>query len=101
MGASAKVMTGCGAGTLLGGVNNPMAGLTIGILATVLLQSSSTTTSVIVALVGAGSIEVELAIYMIMGANIGTSVTNTIVAMGQMGDKDQVRATGLEREQCL
>ncbi|GMI00472.1 hypothetical protein TrVE_jg11478 [Triparma verrucosa] len=90
MGASAKVMTGCGAGTLLGGVNNPMAGLTIGILATVLLQSSSTTTSVIVALVGAGSIEVELAIYMIMGANIGTSVTNTIVAMGQMGDKDQL-----------
>ncbi|GMI13438.1 hypothetical protein TrLO_g4185 [Triparma laevis f. longispina] len=90
MGTSAKVMTGCSAGTLLGGVNNPMAGLTIGILATVLLQSSSTTTSVIVVLVGAGSIEVQLAIYMIMGANIGTSVTNTIVAMGQMGDKDQL-----------
>ena len=69
---------------------NPIAALMIGILATVLLQSSSTTTSIIVSLVGAGSIPTEQAIYMVMGANIGTSVTNTIVAMGQMGDGDQL-----------
>merc|ERR1719478_1128530 len=62
----------------------------IGILATVLLQSSSTTTSIIVSLVGAGSITVQQAIYMIMGANIGTSVTNTIVAMGHLGNGDEL-----------
>jgi sodium-dependent phosphate cotransporter len=48
-----------------------------GMLATVLIQSSSTTTSIIVSLVGAQAISVQYGIYMVMGANIGTSVTNT------------------------
>merc|ERR1712226_1517037 len=88
----AKVMSGCKAGELFGDDTNPIAGLMVGILATVLLQSSSTTTSIIVSLVGGddGTISVDQGIYMIMGANIGTSVTNTIVAMGQMGDGDQL-----------
>ena len=47
----------------------------------VLVQSSSTTTSIIVSMVGADELSVNIAIFMIMGANIGTSVTNTIVAM--------------------
>jgi sodium-dependent phosphate cotransporter len=54
----------------------------IGILATVLVQSSSTTTSIIISLVGADELSVNTAVFMVMGANIGTSVTNTIVAMG-------------------
>eukprot|EP00545_Synedropsis_sp_CCMP1620_P013283 CAMPEP_0119014222 /NCGR_PEP_ID=MMETSP1176-20130426/9420_1 /TAXON_ID=265551 /ORGANISM="Synedropsis recta cf, Strain CCMP1620" /LENGTH=587 /DNA_ID=CAMNT_0006967373 /DNA_START=119 /DNA_END=1882 /DNA_ORIENTATION=- len=87
---SAKVLGGCTAGNLLGDDTNPIAALMIGILATVLLQSSSTTTSIVVALVGAGSIPTRQAIYMVMGANIGTSVTNTIVAMGQLSDPDQL-----------
>lgn len=90
MGSSAKVIGGCTAGSLLGEDTNPVAALMIGILATVLMQSSSTTTSIVVALVGADTVEVRQAIYMIMGANIGTSVTNTIVALGQMGDGDQL-----------
>jgi sodium-dependent phosphate cotransporter len=90
LGASAKVIGGCTAGNLLGDDTNPIAALMIGILATVLLQSSSTTTSIVVSLVGANSIPTRQAIYMIMGANIGTSVTNTIVAMGQVGDPDQL-----------
>jgi len=81
---------GCVAGALFGDDTNPIAGLMVGILATVLMQSSSTTTSIIVALVGAGAVSVNQGIYMVMGANIGTSVTNTIVAMGQMGDGDQL-----------
>ena len=89
LGTGAKVMSGCRAGELFGDDTNPIAGLMIGILATVLLQSSSTTTSIIVSLVG-DTISVQQGIYMIMGANIGTSVTNTIVAMGQMGDGDQL-----------
>jgi len=61
----------------------------IGIIATVLLQSSSTTTSIVVSLTGS-AVSVQQGIYMIMGANIGTSVTNTIVAIGQMGNGDQL-----------
>jgi sodium-dependent phosphate cotransporter len=89
LGNGARVMTGCTAGELFGDDTNPIAGLMIGILATVLLQSSSTTTSIVVSLVGS-AVSVRQGIYMIMGANIGTSVTNTIVAMGQMGDGDQL-----------
>jgi len=90
LGSGAKVMGGCAAGELFGDDTNPVAGVMIGILATVFLQSSSTTTSIVVSLVGAGSVSVNQGIFMVMGANIGTSVTNTIVAMGQMGDGDQL-----------
>ncbi|KAG7373653.1 sodium dependent phosphate transporter [Nitzschia inconspicua] len=90
LGSGAKVMGGCAAGSLFGDETNPVAGLMVGILATVLLQSSSTTTSIIVSLVGAESVSVQQGIYMVMGANIGTSVTNTLVALGQMGDGDQL-----------
>jgi len=89
LGTGAKVMTGCKAGELFGDDTNPVAGLMVGILATVLLQSSSTTTSIIVSLVGS-AISVKQGIYMVMGANIGTSVTNTIVAMGQMANGDEL-----------
>jgi solute carrier family 34 (sodium-dependent phosphate cotransporter) len=65
---------------LLAGTANPFVGLVAGILATSLIQSSSTTTSMTVALVGAGAISLEGAIPIIMGANIGTSVTNTLVS---------------------
>ncbi|MDA0667750.1 MAG: hypothetical protein O3A50_08245 [Planctomycetota bacterium] len=70
---------------LFQGVSNPLAGLTAGILATVLVQSSSVTTSTIVALVGSGTWSVELAVPMIMGANIGTTITNTLVSLGSIG----------------
>jgi sodium-dependent phosphate cotransporter len=63
---------------------NPLVGLFIGILATSLLQSSSTTTSMTVALVAAGGLTIEGAIPIVMGANIGTSVTNTLVSLGHV-----------------
>lgn len=90
LGTGAKVMGGCTAGELFGDDTNPVAGLMVGILSTAIIQSSSTTTSIVVSLVGAESVSVNQGIYMVMGANIGTSVTNTIVAMGQMGDGDQL-----------
>ena len=71
--------------------NNPIASLMVGVLVTVLLQSSSTTTSIIVSMTAAGLINVRQASFMIMGANIGTSVTSTIVALGQAGDRDMFR----------
>jgi sodium-dependent phosphate cotransporter len=90
LGSAAKVLGGCAAGSLFGDDTNPVAGVMIGIICTVLIQSSSSTTSIIVSLVGAGSVSVKTGIYMVMGANIGTSVTNTIVAMGHLGDGDEL-----------
>ncbi|WAR19519.1 NPT2B-like protein [Mya arenaria] len=73
-------------------LSNPVAGLMIGVLATVLLQSSSTTTSIVVSMVGGGGLlSVHLAIPIVMGANIGTSVTNTIVSIGQITNKNDFR----------
>ena len=69
---------------------NPVVGLMIGILVTVLVQSSTTSTSIIVSLVSAGA-GVRPAIPMIFGSNIGTSVTNTIVSMTQAGEKETFR----------
>jgi len=60
----------------------------IGVLGTVLVQSSSTFTSIIVAAIGAG-MDVHIAVPMLMGANIGTSVTNTLVAMTQIGNREE------------
>ena len=58
--------------------------LFIGIFATVLFQSSSTTTSLIVGLVSSGVVSLAASIPMIMGANIGTTVTNTLVSIGHI-----------------
>lgn len=69
---------------LFASVTNPIAGLCVGILATVLAQSSSVTTSTIVGLVGTGLLGVDDAVPMIMGANIGTTVTNTLASLGHV-----------------
>lgn len=89
MGDSFKVLGGKSAGNLFDGIKNPLAGLMVGILATVLVQSSSTSTSIVVGLVGSGIMGVATAIPIIMGANIGTSVTNTLVSLGHMNNKDE------------
>lgn len=68
-------------------LQNPIVGMMIGVLCTVLVQSSSTTTSIIVGMVSSDIIKVPNAIPMIMGANIGTSVTNTIVSFTQITDR--------------
>ncbi|XP_037635513.1 sodium-dependent phosphate transport protein 2A-like [Sebastes umbrosus] len=70
-------------------LSNPVAGLVVGILVTVLVQSSSTSTSIVVSLVASGLLEVRSAVPIIMGSNIGTSVTNTIVAMMQAAERDE------------
>ena len=69
---------------LLTTTSSPFVGLMIGIIATSLVQSSSTTTSMIVGLVAAGALNLQGAIPMVMGANVGTSVTNTLVSLAQV-----------------
>lgn len=77
--------------SILKTTSSPFVGLVIGILATALIQSSSTTTSIVVAMVGTDGLSIEAAIPIIMGANIGTSVTNTIVSLGHMTKSDEFR----------
>ncbi|MCZ6619081.1 MAG: Na/Pi symporter [Gammaproteobacteria bacterium] len=79
-----------GARELFAFATNPLMGLIVGILATALVQSSSTVTSVIVGLV-AGGLDVHTAIPMIMGANIGTTVTNTLVSLGHITRPQEFR----------
>ncbi|MFA5565004.1 MAG: Na/Pi symporter [Acidimicrobiia bacterium] len=69
---------------LLERVTNPLAALSVGILVTAIMQSSSATTSVIVGLVASGTLSVEAAVPLIMGANIGTTITNAIVSLGHI-----------------
>jgi len=71
--------------------SNPLAGLLIGIIATSLIQSSSTTTSIVVGMVAGEVIGLSNAIPIIMGANIGTTVTNTLVSMGHITNRIEFR----------
>lgn len=71
--------------------SNPFIALIVGLLATTVVQSSSVTTSMIVGLVAAPENPLPLAnaIPMVMGANIGTTVTATIVSLAHIGRKDE------------
>lgn len=90
IGAGFKGATKGQASELFQFATNPFTGLIIGILATAMIQSSSTVTSIIVGLV-AGGLPVETAVPMIMGANIGTTITNTIVSLGHVRKKKEFR----------
>tara|TARA_B100001029_G_C15054647_1_gene453392 strand:- start:337 stop:1434 length:1098 start_codon:yes stop_codon:yes gene_type:complete len=79
-----KALGGDFANQIMTTTSNPFISLLVGILATTLFQSSSTTTSIIVGMVSSGAVTLSGAIPMIMGANIGTTVTNTIVSMGHI-----------------
>lgn len=76
---------------LIMATSNPFIGLFIGILATSIVQSSSTTTSIVVGMVGSGVMTTSNAIPIIMGANIGTTVTNTLVALGHVTRREEFK----------
>jgi sodium-dependent phosphate cotransporter len=67
----------------------PLSGLFVGILATSLVQSSSSTTSVVVGLVACGTLDISHAIPVVMGANIGTTITNTLVSFAHVTRKQE------------
>lgn len=71
--------------------SNPVVGLFIGILATSIVQSSSTTTSITVGMVSSGALTVSNAIPIIMGANIGTTITCFIVALSHFTRREEFR----------
>ena len=84
MGAAFKLYGKAFATQLFDATSHPVLGLFVGILATTLVQSSSTTTSLVVGIVAGGGLDLVTAIPIVMGANVGTSVTNTLVSMGHI-----------------
>ncbi len=83
--STAFKMAGSGfAEQLINTVSDPVAGLLLGFVATGIIQSSSTTTTIVVGLVASGALSIELAVPIIMGTNIGTTTTNTLVSMGHV-----------------
>lgn len=62
---------------------NKLVAVIVGALVTAIIQSSSATTVMVVGFVNAGMINLSQAIGVIMGANIGTTITAWIVSMGE------------------
>ena len=91
MSSAFKLMGSGFAENLLSATDSPIVALLTGILATSLVQSSSTVTSLTVALVASGTLPVAQAVPIIMGANVGTTVTNTIVSMGHITRKEEFK----------
>lgn len=93
LGDGFKALGGGALDAFFAATENPFIGLMVGILATTLVQSSSVSTALIVGLVAAPAnpLPVINAVPMIMGANIGTTVTNTIVSMAHMGRDDEFK----------
>ncbi|MBG6122875.1 Na/Pi symporter [Corynebacterium aquatimens] len=90
IGSGFKTAAGDQAEQLFSFAENPFVGLAIGIITTAIIQSSSTTTSIVVGMI-AGGLPLGIAVPMLFGANIGTSVTSTLVAVGLSGNKKQFR----------
>ncbi len=91
LGSSFKLLGKDFVDTLITANMNPFTGLFVGVLATVLVQSSSVTTSLVVGLVSGGILSVGNAVPIIMGANIGTTVTNSLVSFGHVSQREEFR----------
>lgn len=66
--------------------NNRFMGIVVGALITAIIQSSGATTVMVIGFVNAGLMNLFQAVGVIMGANIGTTITAWIVSAGQLGD---------------
>lgn len=97
MGGSLKLFGKGFSETLIATTKNPVVGLFIGILTTSIIQSSSSTTSIVVGMVAGGAFSSDpqtsiiLAIPIVMGANIGTSITNILVSLPQINRSNEFR----------
>lgn len=89
IGTSMKMMGSGVAKEIIRTTSSPFTGFFIGVLATSLIQSSSATTSMVVAFVGGDVLTLSSAIPIVMGANIGTSITNTLVSLAYIVKKEE------------
>ena len=61
--------------------SNPLLGILVGVVVTGAIQSSSATTVMVVGFLNAGLLKLEQSVYIIMGANIGTTVTSFLIGL--------------------
>jgi sodium-dependent phosphate cotransporter len=66
--------------------NRAVIGMLVGLIATVMVQSSSITTSLLVPLAGAGVLTLAQAFPITLGANVGTTVTALVAALAANGE---------------
>lgn len=78
-------------GLLLTWSSNPLMGVCIGLIATALVQSSSFTTSLLVTLVATDILSLGQAVPMVMGANLGTTITSFFVASAHVARREEFR----------
>jgi phosphate:Na+ symporter len=71
-------------------INHPLLLITIGIIFTALIQSSSAATGVVITMVGTGVLPLELALFIILGANIGTCVTALLACVGANANSKRI-----------
>uniref|UniRef100_A0A914DIV8 Sodium-dependent phosphate transporter n=2 Tax=Acrobeloides nanus TaxID=290746 RepID=A0A914DIV8_9BILA len=94
MADSLKLIGGRGIGSVIKSSNiikNPVSASMVGMLITVVLQSSSTLTSVLVGMIAGGLITVHQAIPIMLGAEIGGSLSNVLISLTLSDNRDQFR----------
>jgi phosphate:Na+ symporter len=62
--------------------DSPLLGILVGALATAVVQSSSATTGILIAMAGTGAIPLETAVPLLFGTNIGTCITAMLASIG-------------------
>ena len=71
-------------------INFPLLLILVGVIFTALIQSSSAATGVVITMVGTGVLELDLALFIVLGANIGTCVTALLACAGANANSKRV-----------
>ena len=71
-------------------IDFPLLLIFVGVIFTALIQSSSAATGVVITMVGTGILPLDLALFIVLGANIGTCVTALLASMGANANSKRV-----------
>ena len=71
-------------------IDFPLLLILVGVIFTALIQSSSASTGVVITMVGAGVLPLNLALFIVLGANIGTCVTALLASVGANANSRRV-----------
>ena len=71
-------------------IDFPLLLILVGVVFTALIQSSSAATGVVITMVGAGVLQLDLALFIVLGANIGTCVTALLASVGANANSKRV-----------
>ena len=96
MGDALKKSAGSSLKTFLGKMTtNPVKGFLLGLLVTLVIQSSSATTVMVVGFVSSGTMTLIQSVGVIIGANVGTAITAWLTALNSLGGESGSNAVDL------